>query len=349
LDFNRDGHLDAVVCSSETNLLARLQGLGDGTFSLLPPLSLISSSALAVAAGDFNQDNFPDVVVVGGDRDRLEVRLNDAMGGFGSPLFVPVGQTPQDVAVGDIDHDGRLDLAIANRADQSITLLRGSGNGIFAPLGTLPLPGGGQRVLLADMDGDGNLDLLAASGWQAFDATTLSVFWGIGDGGFLTGSNYVTGLGAGLFTTADFNGDGLPDLAVGNQGTATLFFLLGRPGRQFVRGPVLSTGPLCATLAGDLDNDGRPDVGMLSTSGSCVTALLNASIAPATIARLPGGVRVSWPAWRGLVLETADRLALNPVWTPLASNAPGATGMCSITNDALTPARFFRLTGSGGN
>ena len=68
--------------------------------------------------------------------------------------------------------------------------------------------------------------------------------------------------------TADFNGDGKPDIAAGNlDGTITV--LMGQGGGKFAAPVHLHTGAdeLRAVLAVDMNGDGKPDIVTSSTFG----------------------------------------------------------------------------------
>jgi hypothetical protein len=67
--------------------------------------------------------------------------------------------------------------------------------------------------MAADLNGDGNLDIVAANFGQ-FAGNTVSVLLGNGDGAFKPQKQYTTASGALWVIAADFNGDGIPDLAV---------------------------------------------------------------------------------------------------------------------------------------
>jgi hypothetical protein len=77
---------------------------------------------------------------------------------------------------------------------------------------------GADSVALADLNGDGILDLVVANGNQnGSDLGEVAVFLGNGDGTFQSAATYNTGAyGATSVAVGDVNGDGIPDLAVGN-------------------------------------------------------------------------------------------------------------------------------------
>ena len=77
---------------------------------------------------------------------------------------------------------------------------------------------GPASVALVDLDGDGKLDLVLGQ----FSRNQVSVFHGRGDGSFEPGRNFPAGYLSRAVVVADFDHDGHPDLAVADQGSASV-------------------------------------------------------------------------------------------------------------------------------
>jgi hypothetical protein len=75
--------------------------------------------------------------------------------------------------------------------------------------------------------------------------------------------------------TADFNGDGIPDIAITNASSDSVTVLLGKGDGTFTAAPSPSTGdrPI-AIVAGDFNGDGKADLATANTSDSSITVLL---------------------------------------------------------------------------
>jgi hypothetical protein len=80
-DFDRDGRPDIVTAGRAGeppyNTVSVLLGNGDGSFA--PPLTYeVGQAPLSVAVGDFNGDDFPDLVTANFESDNVSVLLNAA-------------------------------------------------------------------------------------------------------------------------------------------------------------------------------------------------------------------------------------------------------------------------------
>jgi hypothetical protein len=114
-----------------------------------------------VAAADFNNDGYPDLI---GGGEPLQVFLGDSTGTLSPTGRVPGGESPTDFALGDLDRDDDIDIVVANHATDYVTILLGDVNGGFQPAPSSPLvvdvdphP---HAVELVDVDGDGKTDLV---------------------------------------------------------------------------------------------------------------------------------------------------------------------------------------------
>jgi hypothetical protein len=175
-----------------------LPGKGDATF--LPGIAYDEIYLGQVELGDFNNDGRLDVVHGGGWD--LTTRLGNGDGTLQSAQLSYVSADSFGPPV-DINGDGKLDLLPA----------LGNGDGTFSR--------GAYGGIVGDVNADHKLDLLRVA--NSYDengliwASTASVLLGRGDGTFSPPDTSVlatyTHYSFGVAVLADFDGDGLPDLA----------------------------------------------------------------------------------------------------------------------------------------
>src|SRR6516225_5812892 len=180
---------------------------------------------------------------------------------------------PESVATGDFDGDGLPDLVTAD-GSFSVSVLLGDGHGGFGSPQTFsvsPLVGT-YSVAAADFNGDGLHDFVVTySGFTPQFNGGLVVFLSNGFGSFRRAGTYQTGTRALFVTTGDFNGDGVPDLAVIHGGRPPGFLdsnvsiLLGDGQGNFQQSETLSLGnqPIFAA-AGDFNGDGYQDLAVVN-------------------------------------------------------------------------------------
>jgi hypothetical protein len=129
-----------------------------------------------------------------------------------------------------------------------------------------------------DMNGDGNLDLVVADQ----ESNYVSVLLGRGDATFRPRTNLPAGPSSPvqLYATAavggDFDGDGIPDLAVDEvnfdyPGSGAVSVLLGK-GKGLFQAPVStnSNGALAVMAGSDFNGDGRLDIALSTGNGAAV-------------------------------------------------------------------------------
>jgi hypothetical protein len=229
-DFNGDGIPDIAVvnpcsssnCGSGYASVAILMGNGDGSFQAPAIYPTGSYEPMSLAAGDFNGDGVPDLVVASQctftcGSGQVSILLGNGDGTFQAAVPFPAGTgSSYFVATGDFNGDGNLDLAVAEQtgASSDVVILLGNGNGTFqAPAGYSTGATSAASLALGDFNRDGVPDLAVANG----AADSVSILLGNGDGTFQTALIYASGgTFANSVAVGDFNGDGAPDLAVVN-------------------------------------------------------------------------------------------------------------------------------------
>jgi hypothetical protein len=121
------------------------------------------------------------------------------------------------LAVGDFNNDGKPDVIIGGGATPSDIVLRvGNGDGTFQPPITIGQTGNPTEMTAVDMNNDGKLDLVCLEQDLNNGTGSIVVFYGNGNGTFKPPVTYSTPTVPYSMAVRDLNGDGHPDIAVGD-------------------------------------------------------------------------------------------------------------------------------------
>ena len=224
-DFNGDGKLDLAAANFNENNISMLLGNGAGGFSM--PVSFNTGNAPdSIKTVDVNKDGRLDLVTANFKSNNVSVLLGDGNGGFGGAMNFETGNAPGSLVFGDFNGDGKVDLATANILSDNISVLFGSGNGEFGAAANFAAGVAPLSLAAGDYNGDGKIDLvtIANDTVQTVGNTTqstgnFSVLYGRGGGSFDPPVNFAVGQNPGTVISADFNGDGQPDLAADVEGS----------------------------------------------------------------------------------------------------------------------------------
>jgi len=381
-DVNHDGRPDAVVsncvptgqlCPSGNGNVAILIGNADGS---LQPAQLYDSGGLAanfVAVADVNADGTPDVLVTNervcdNCRGNLGVLLGRGDGTFQSVQTYDAGMfAPAFIATADFNGDQKTDVVLTQNigggGELAVLLNRGDGTfqtaAIYATGGQYATP-----LIVADTNRDGKLDLIVSN---ALFCTGLSpgiscigVLLGVGDGTFQPVVTYESGgTGAWSLAAADFNGDGVLDVAVAHQcqpsscsgPTAVVGVLDGNGDGTFQRPVTYNTNaPSVLVLATDVSGDGRPDLVVGNAPpvpAASIDVLLNNTVPDDVV---PPAIVVSvtpdilWPPTGAMLTVTVSGTI-----TDANSGVNAASAAFSVADEygAIQPSGAVAL-GSGG-
>ena len=328
-DFRHTGRKDLLFIGANFQTLQITYGFaasnGDGTFQkpVITSIPLTIQVPLHVNVGDFNNDGKLDFLVVGAAGYVPLLGNGDGTFTQGTTVSFPFaasqGTYIRGAAIADVNGDGKADLLIlgaqiASTPEQfPLYEAFGNGDGTFqAP--TLLFNSLGPFAVV-DLNKDGHPDIVAAVD-QGTNATVFGHLWvyevllGNGDGSFTPGQTYGPfpnpyadfyyaeyffgpadqPLGALQPMVGDFNGDGIPDIAVYTTAGTNVFNTVGYAGaplstQVFVLAgngdgtfsvPSLSQGLgglLVPQSAADLNGDGRTDLIEMNAYTSSFTYL----------------------------------------------------------------------------
>ena len=295
---NADDFTDIAVVNNVNERVSILLGDGDPNnpgFTNAPSLA-VGDSPLGAAVGDFNNDSHLDIAVANFRGDSVSIHLGIGDGTFnkapdctGTTVNCLAGNGPIFIAVGHFNADTNLDLAVANHTSDNISILLGNGDGTFTEAPAVsPVSVGNQPVSIAVGDfsspPDGILDLAVTN----FAGKTVSILLATGPGIFTPSDCTadserckVAGQPVSI-VTGDFNGDGLPDLAVANELGKKVSILLRNPAPDvptlglFTKAKNFGLGnrtPISLTTA-DFNGDGALDLAAAHFPGNRLTVLL---------------------------------------------------------------------------
>ena len=224
-----------------------------------------------LAAGDFNGDGLPDLVVANKDSRVQQIFLGTRAGMFPPGRRLDAPEATLAVAVGDFDADGRLDLAFS--VNFGLTIWKGDGTGNFRLTQSQVFDAFPVAMAGADLNRDGALDLALAD-YRNGDVMLLG---GDGRGAFGQRGTIEIGKSPIFVAAADLDADTNMDLVVADydasalsvqrgSGDGTTFSATGTYG--------LRGAPDAAALA-DFDLDGDLDVAVSSSSAGAVSVFWN--------------------------------------------------------------------------
>jgi hypothetical protein len=264
-DFNRDGKLDIAVANNINESINVFLGYGNSTFDAPSAYwTGTDSFPISIAVGDFNKDNWTDMVVANNGSSNISVFLGFNYATFTNETLDISGPSadPMSLVVGDFNNDHYDDLAVTSEALNYIRIYLGYGNGSFAE--QTPFSTGDSQptdIAVGDFNRDNQLDFVVI--YQ--DENNFGIFLGYGNGSFANETIYSISNGSSpqSVSVGDFNNDNILDIVVANQNSNNIGIFMGYGDGKFSAQIPYSlpdrSSPTWAAVA-DFNNDNNLDI-----------------------------------------------------------------------------------------
>lgn len=277
-DLNGDGNGDLVVVNGNTGGTATAQifvllGNPDGSFQTAVPYAVPGNASISAVIDDINGDGKLDIVA-SSDNGQISIFTGKGDGTFNAaqsfaaltPVYPGSTVTPStsltNLITADLRGSGKKDIIASNGL---VLLNDGAGN--FTPASSAAFPpltalsNFGPNLATGDLNKDGKLDLIVSLGGSVL------TYLGKGDGTFSPGADYVTVNTDGFVNVSDLDGDGNPDIYIGEANGGFYFgddinlsYALMGNGDGTFQGATNATGSYTGTNLGDVNGDGQPDL-----------------------------------------------------------------------------------------
>ena len=238
-DLNNDGKADIVVVNEGSRDISVYTNAGNRQFNANAPIKLPQPTTApgpafgppALDLGDIDGDGRIDLAVSSAGSSTVSLFLNTG-GGLGAAGYFATGTEPRGVALGNLNGDGTLDFVTANRSANTISVfLSQPGGGYartdFGSRGFRP-----ADVVAADFNSDGLDDLVVINELSDLNSVVGNTVTLLNDGagGFAGEPAEVVVRGQKTpvdICVGDFNGDHLPDVAIGSVESGDVMLLHG--------------------------------------------------------------------------------------------------------------------------
>jgi len=333
-DFDEDGMPDLAVANQHGDsisiLLNTSTAAGTAAFAAKTDFSVAPGvNPYSVTSADFDGDNHADLAVANANSGKVTVLLGDGAGSFAAAKGFDAAGSLRSVTSADFNGDGKPDIAVVSDASNKAYVLLNTSTGFgninlsFAAAVNFSVGTSPQSITSADFDGDGKFDLAVAN-WSSNNVSVLLNSTPLpGTASFGAAANFAAGTNPVYITSADFDADGKPDLAVANGASSNFTTVL------------LNTFPDSTAPTGTI----VIDAGNASTNSTAVTLTLTCTDDVGCTQMQFSNDNATW--------STAETNATSKSWTLALGGADGvrtvyarfmdtAGNMSAVVNDQIT-------------
>ena len=363
-DIDGDGKLDLVIGNgSGASVLRNTSTVGSVSFATKVDLTT-GSYPISVAIGDLDGDGKPDLAVENYSSNTVSVFRNTGSSGsisFATKVDFATGTRPTDVSIGDLDGDGKLDMVVSNWSSNTVSVFRNTStsgsinSSSFAAKVDFATATNPRYISIGDLDGDAKLDLTVVN--QGSDNISIlhntATSGTINSSSFATKVDYTAGSDPHSAPIGDINGDGKPDLAIGNHGSDNISILRNTSTSgaiSFAAKVDIASGdrPYSVSI-GDVDGDGKPDLVAANYGDDDISVLLNTpASAPTVTTQVVSDITTITATGNGNVTATggANIIERGIYYSTSDGFADGVGTKVSTTGDWSTAGAFTQaITG----
>lgn len=263
---NADPHQDLLLANYDRGVRILL-GNGDGTFEDGDGVAL-DTGLMDLQVADLNGDAYPDIL--GLTMNALIVQMSNAGGPILPPQQRYTSVEPFSMlSAGNLNGDNHADVVIAGPTNQ-LFVLNNNGDGTLNAPTAYQSSFSPSGIVVTDLNGEPGDDVAVSALYGA----NISVHPGDGNGQLFPFAQSAAGRLFGDLTHADFNGDGLTDLATSVFSTSLQVNLNDGNGNFPESVSVPISGFVKDLSSADLNGDGKVDlVGLIPDDDALVVVL----------------------------------------------------------------------------